>query len=438
MSLNSGLNPKEEIQKHYDKRYDVSVFGNIYDPVMQEIRDPEQLDYSIYGFFNYQPYLEGCDATFKFFEMMAKQSPTHGSCIRNIGNYAMGGGFVVERKGDGFSDTKEKPVSDLEKKEYKDFIMSWTTTDLLMEAEEAIYNSLKVWGTAYLECIISKSAGKEFITYKAHDADRCRYMLNDPDSPQQYVLISPLWTPYYLSRHAPAIVPEYPYFSNEENGVRRTMIVLKNKVVGRTWYGEPDSRQSMYFQYLEYQTGKYTVKGYARGWTAKFFLEIEGDPGDKPSNEEMDAKMKQQFTNDGDEGKIALLRVRPIDGKQAFIHEFQPNTDHEFHESNVATAESQIYKSHQWHPTLSQKTAGSLGNSTEFKEVFKVTYFTTIKPIQNKILKPLRTLCDIAAEIMGYQNPNNLSLGLQSLFADMLIEEAQSEKQAQAPPQNAN
>lgn len=428
----SGFNPKTDNLQYGG----VSALASVYNPIAEEIRDPDNYRYTFAGgLYSYIPYLDRGDATFKFFERMGRLSPTHGSCIKNIRTFAFGGGLVVNRKSDGFSDFEKTVVSDAEKTIFRDWVKSWTDTNNLLLTAEKIYGSFKTWGGSWLECIVTTVAGQKYITYKNHDYDRGRFYA-DPDSENltKYVLISPSFSPLFLSKNPPQIVPVYPAFTNEVNGVKRTIIHLKNETVGRTWYGEPDSVMALYFEYLEYQLGRYTVEGYNLDWVAKVFFETFGDAEDTVAKAMFDEAIMQCFTNQGTRKKSVMHKRSQVDAEPTKVHEFSANTNEKFHESMSNIAAEQIYKAHDWHPMFSQKTAGSMGNSQEFREVFKMKYYTVIKPVQDKIFTAINTVLAIAEKELGYDNAAGLALGCDSLFMNLLLDETAVTNTAAAQP----
>jgi len=407
-----------------------SAIGDIPSPLRDELRDLD-IARMAYSIIPYQPFFEGGDASLKFFERMRTLSPTHGSCIETISKYVLGGEIeITNRKLPGLAqtDAEKLPVSDSERNAYIEFIQRFTDFQQLHSQLAKIYDNYKTYGNAFIEIVMSEVAGERSVKFHVHDADTCRYLLTDPNEPR-IVLISPLWTTSYIIRNTPNSVPLYPNQTVDANGSRRTIIHLTNDVVGRDWYGLPDSIMGLYFIYLEYQQGRFTVDGYANDWIPRVFFELcedlEGDSDSlaSDSTDEFEEALLNTFTNRGSDKKSVMYRVRaPGSSEKTEVHEFAANTNEKFHQAMGDIAESQVYKAHDWHPMLNQKTQGSLGNAGEFQQVFRLKFHTVIFPLQKTILAPMQQALKLAEEWLGFQNPNGTTIGLTNIFANLLLD----------------
>jgi hypothetical protein len=413
-------NPKTEMQKQLDADCFISSLGNVYSPIAEEIRDKDRIGY-VAGGIRYVPFLEGGDATLRFFSKMRQLSPTHGGCIESIGKYCFGGDVRIVRQNDGFANTQadEQEVSEAEFNTYIEFLRRWTTGNDLVKAEKFLYQSWKTWGNAGIEVVRYRVAGIPYFKMYLHAGDTFRYMLTEDFEPNR-VFISPDWSPYYLSKYPPTTLPTYPEFWEMADGTERSFIHVKNEVVERQWYGMPDSTHGLYYAYTEFQQGIYNTRGYDQSFTPSVFMQTFGDTTDVEGKIKLDEAFDSSFTNLGKAKKL-IHRLVDIDVPTPFIHEFRDNSSHEFHEATAAIAEAQIIKAHDWHPVLFMKTPGAMGGSQEFMEIFEVKNISVIKPIQNAILSPLRTVCDIAAEWLGFDQ-NRLTIGAVSPF-EMLVQQ---------------
>jgi len=405
------------------RRNKASALCDVWSPIADELRDPKD-SILAYRILPYVPFFEGGDASLKFFERMRTLSTTQGSCIDSIKSYALGGDFdVIRNKIPGLAQTEAEmvEVSAAERASYVDFILSFTDFAKLMVDANAILENKKTYGNVFYEVVKTEVAGQRSIHFHVHDCDECRFLITGINE-HRVVLVSPSWTWDYLSKYTPRPVPMYPAEMVEEDGTVRTMIHVKNYVVGRPWYGLPDSVQSLYYQYLEYQQGRFTVDGYANDWTAKVFIETEGDDEDEDDDDSLDLALIDTFTNKGDNKKSFVLRNRTPGMAKTEITQFQPNTNEKFHEAMGTISEKQIIKSHNWHPILFMDTREGLGGNSgsKFLEVFRNKYYTVIKPAQEETLEPIRMALKIAQEWLGYANPDSLTLGLTNIFKQML------------------
>jgi hypothetical protein len=271
-------------------------------------------------------------------------------------------------------------------------------------------------------------AGEKRASLISHDATTFRYLATvDPSI--KIGLLSPSFKSQYLYDNEPRVIPMYPDFDEQERGVRRTLIHIKNEFVGRNYYGLPNSIGSLMYQFLEYQQGKYTVEGYANDWTAKLFIEasVMGEPDGELDEEGFGEAIQQSFSNAG-QGKKILFRAKPEGLTETRIHEFQNNTNEAFHKTMGEIAEDKIIASHDWHPVLNSKTAGSLGGSTEFDTIYRQKYTSVIMPFQNVLANTIALCFANLSEFYNY-DLQGLSLG----FANMLQDYLDSNQQQNVP-----
>ena len=400
------------------------AFGSIADPLMEEIADVDTF-VNLSRDMGYVPYYQDGDRALSLFKKLRRFSPTHGAIINSQKRFATGQGVGVA-------------VNEDESEDFTEFLNSWARSqdaeagefDLLDNVAEQIHDNLKTYGNAYLEVVVTTIAGEKFVTFKIHDADKCRY-LADGMMNFEVILISPVWSRAYLSKHHPAPLPVYPMFTDEQGGmIQRTIIHVKNETLGREIYGEMDSLSGLYFHYLGLQLGAYTVEGYDSEWVAQFFIETVGDPEDDTDTDGFDEAMAQTFSRKGTERKRVMHRHRGRDTEPTKIHEFAKNSDHDFHKTMGEIADSRTFKAHDWHPVLMESTAGSLGQGNEFNNVFKAKYHTVIKPQQRKINKVLNKLVRIVADVFDYELPKGAKLELRQPFPELL-----NEKQKVTPQQ---
>ena len=181
--------------------------------------------------------------------------------------------------------------------------------------------------------------------------------------------------------------------------------------------------------------GDFGTRGYANDFTAKVFIEVVDDYSDEEldnmedyedDNSEFDKAIDEVFTNKGPDQKRVLKRSRGINTEPAFVHEFKGNTDHEFHLFMSELTEKQIYKNTGWHPLLSVSTSGKLGVSTEFKQILRLKYNTTLRRRRRRLSNVADLICEEVAEFLGGEGieiTKNYSITTMNIFKDMLKED---------------
>jgi hypothetical protein len=127
------------------------------------------------------------------------------------------------------------------------------------------------------------------------------------------------------------------------------------------------------------------------------------------------------FTNRRDGAKPPLMILRggttgegqPL---KSNITQLSPNTGEGFHEAMKAINQAQILKCNEWHSSLIEKSAGSLGNESAFTQIAMQVDATVITPLQEKALKPYREFLKVLEQWVGYQNSEGITIGLRSVF----------------------
>ncbi len=403
-----------------------SVGDYICDPVTDEIRDYDTAKTLAYNKFPIVPFFDGADATLRFFRKMKEQSPTHGACIDRIGVFTFGGGLkVVKKKRAGFVlQTEDGTVSDPEANQFIDFVESLNPEmdgeTILTEMWQS-HENLKTYGNYFLRVDMVEIAGSRFVFFKVLDCENVRYKLTNKGE-KKVLLVSPLWTWDYLTREAPEYLPVYPNIERTGRGTKTTVIHVRNNVVSRQWYGMPDSFPSLRYQLLEAQQGQYSTENYANDFIPRTIIEIEADT-EKDGSDGFQAAIDQTFTNKAKDKKRLVIRRRLPDEKEMKIHESKPNTDHLFHVGMSEEAERQIVKSHGFHKVLlGSPTAGKLGQTQEFQQVYRHVNFTTIRAYRNELLAGWHTAINLADSFVNGNGTvtETMSISFQDLFEDYL------------------
>lgn len=398
-----------------------SAMGDIVNPVDDEVKDLEQLKRTFQEF-PIIPFYQDGDCTLAFFRKLKTLAPTHGAVVRNVKDFCIAGGFVVaKRKRKGFkgSDIVFDPDSS-EHNEFIDFLegVDIDCEKLLSEVEGGIDN-YKTYGNAFIRCDLIEAGDVRKVVISNIDCEKCRYQLPF-DGVNETILVSDKWTFDYLQEHAPDFVQTFPNWTDYRNGKRSSIIHVKNKVAGRDWYGEPDAIASLYSQTLEVQIGEYGVEGYANDFSGRTFFEFVADEED--NDDDFEENAEKVFTRRG-QGRRLLFKRRLEGDAPTTVHEFKPNTEHEFHETMSNLSERQIVKAHNWHTVLMTSTQGSLGQGNEFATIYEIKYKTVIRPTQDKIVSPYDTFIQFAAEWLNDKRVQGKSLRLANLFESEEIEE---------------
>lgn len=420
----------------------LSTYG---DPIADELKNLPAVSLMYRGF-PVIPFLDEGDATLHFLRKMRELSPTQGSCHNNIKDYVMGGQFyVTSKKKPGFAhpDVVDVPASVSDHDYMVDFIENLSadfTTQKFFQIGEAIYDEYRGAGHGWLKVEFITVGSTKQVNFEVIDAEKGRYI--NPHKMQfglgvDTVLIS---SSRFTSgtEEQLELIAEYPNTTDYGGGRSATVIPFSRKVSGRDWYGLPEHIQCLYYQFLDVQCGEYITEGYANGWTGKVFFETVMDDEDETDDDAFVDEVEYLFTNKG-EGRRFLVRNRLVSDEETKVHEFADDTTHESHTAYSSVAERQIIKSNNWSSILMNiPQPGKLGQSQEFKDIFKIKYFTVIRPLQNKVCDVLNTGLELAADFLGDKRAAGFGVMLNNLFADLLKVEKEEGQTKTAPKTDEN
>lgn len=429
--------PKDVIRSEFYRQQE-QRFSYISNPIDKELRDIERHRQHHYTAYPYIPFMGQGDAMLYFLQHLRMLSPTHSGIITSIRDFVLGGELEVIMKASkrpGFVRRAEQEIETniSQFNEYIDYLEAKGLTGTqLMQVLERAYDNYKTYGNAFIELVIARTDGQTGAQLHVHDMDQVRYYATLPGQ-QRMLMVSPKWTEEFLIRHAPQFVPLYPNFIEDEFGATRTMLHIKNVLTTYDWYGMPDWLGGLYFAYNELQLGEYSTAGYANDWIGKLLIEFEADADlqegeetdsiDMPTSEDMTfvRQMERVFTNKGNGEKQSVLwRRRPIGADPTFVHEFKIETNEKFHQATTEIDEGQLFKAHNWHPSLMIAISGKLGTTNEIKELIQYKQETVVRRIQNKLMQGLNVLLDEVATFDNQPAMRGYGLRLSNVFIDML------------------
>ena len=420
------------------------------DPIGDEIRDASETTL-FYETFPLVPFHDNSDATLIFLRKMAEQSPTHGSCIDTISDYAIGGEFDVVNKSIAGVFNTSKYVEEVSQEvllKYISFIESLSPSYgacSMLEIAEKAYQNLQIYGNIFLKIDLVTIAGKKFANFCVVDCEEARYLAQ---SSRNEIMISKSFTRQFILDNKFEIVPRWPYTQQNGNTIS-TMLHFKITKVMRPYYGLPRSFQSIRYQFLETQNAIFINEGFASDFTLRAFFEFVGNSNsENPDMYKSDLDFIQAISqfyrrDSGKNVRRVLYRTRANGEQPTTVKEFRRNLDYSFNESVSKETQHQIIKSHNWHPVLiGTSTAGKLGQTKEIPELTKLKTKTTVKKIQNSINNIINQALEIAGEFVGSDLPKSYSLGLREVYDDIFPEaalrgiktQANNESKVDAPP----
>lgn len=402
--------------------------------IMQGLQSPLQDEFkdgdfsSVRTIFDYVPFMDCGDATLRILRDLSQLSPTQAACVNSKLEYATGGGLGFIKKVDNVfkrQNNKEAIITDSEHDEYAGFLGSVIDVDTLLSKIQKQGKNQLIYGNSVLEIVLTDTIGYKGGSINVYDAAMFRYKRESGQILTNKCYLSQRWDYSYIARNRSKVVEYavYPAFSEHEDGTFRSIIHVKDDALYRNWYGLPTSFSGIYFQFMEYQLGKYSTRGYENFWLPAAFIETYDMPleTDPERVEEEGKQLMQQlsniYTNRGDGAKLPIVfRMAGAGTTPSNITQFSPQTHENFHVAMKDIAQSQILKSHGWHSSLLEKTVGSIGNNSENADLAMITDKTVIKPFQSKILFAFQTAIKEIETWVGYNNPSGLTIDLKSVF----------------------
>ena len=431
-AVENGTNLKQDLLQSARRRVSAILeFDNPVSPIPEQIRDPEEYRRLFGGIERlFVPYAGNDRYTahglLDFLYNLAEISPTQSGVIEKKQRYAFGGKVKIVSRQDPEFDLGETPeVPPQEQKKFlQDFlplIEIYDNSGQRVSVRDLARYQLaddERCGNFYFEICMTQVRGVKTFKVYTHDPRFCTYVVT-PKGAQRYIAVSPIWTLDYLLRHPPAVLPLYPTFE-KEGGVQRTIVHVKNGNLA--WYGRPGSVASVLDQFLEFQNADYKVKHTHTNFVGQALIEVEGAPGTPTIVNDVQARdqgfddasvqFAHNFSNVASNPQRVLLMERPMGAKEAFVHEFKPNTQEQWFRFSGEDARDNILKSHGGFPKMLFLGEGASGFSTDmFLDQFEVYEATTNTDIQTEFAAAINDIIFKEA-VKFFERPDMEDLGI--------------------------
>lgn len=340
---------------------------------------------------------------------MYESCNSHRACIETKADYATRGGFgLVKGKGHSVLKTKTIASETSIEDDVIDFAAAWMENvnengqTLLAIAHEMVVN-LEATGNVFLELVRGGTGNETFFSVYNHHANSCLYALNEDDS-VTHVYVSSDWSEDYTSKNPPVKLPVYPRWENI-NGAERCVVHLKSYSIGRDYYGLPMFIAAFKENLMEYEITDYNLEEFFAGFMPKVYMMFMGANGWEPQQKHTFMEGVQNTYTKQDKGQIAqrvMVHVEESETLKPFIHEFNNASKEGDFRFLKESATNAIHKAHRWHPVLAgELVAAGFDDGKKFKTIFEIYNETTIRPLQEKILKVLNVVFSEAAQFTG-------------------------------------
>lgn len=430
--------PKKEMRKR--RNFRMPVLFELKDPIPEEIRDGSELQNLIENL-KLVPYAGGDKytghSTLYWYLMTAKLSPTNGSAIAKLANYAVGGRAIFVRTEDPEYDIGEeaKPLSLQEKLGYQDGLKKFIEFESgVRNYHRLLVHGLKSQGNAWVEMSIAKRLGQIRVHLRYVRQTHVMYLRTKPDE-MKLAAISPIWTEEFLKKNPPQIIPLYPNFA-DGGGVQKTLFHLKNG--DNNWYGRPDSQSADLYKYREVQDAMYVVKQAANNFTGQLILEVEDD-GQDPAIDESGAwqsgfdsfadRVIENFTQRGNDPMSVFVTSRPTGARPMFAFQVSPNTNQNWYKETGAMAEQYILGAHGCTLRFMGKDVSNGFSTDAFVSDYVMNMEPTINDLRTTVMVFSNQIISVAWEAVGRMDLNGISLSFKSPIQSQIEDYKASQKQ---------
>ncbi len=384
----TATNPKQDLWTRSSRSKSAMSLFDVQNPILEECKDDRKME----GFFKRWPFvpyagnrLQSGHKLLSFYTMLYKLSPTHGACINKKTAYSVGGRVKIVRALDPTwnipSDNVD--VSTADQIRYRDSINQYIDfKDGLQSFHRTICNNFQAIGEAYVEMSVSTVMGQTKISCKVHGRENV--LPGDIEDLSFDVYgISKQWDEDYLKTHDPRLVPAYPEFTQDEDGVLHTMFFLKNG--DAKYHGRPASESADIYKYREVQDSIYVTKQAANSFTGTMIIEVEGgEVTDAIDNEGAQAagfedfasQFQDNYSQKSDRPQGVVLTERPFGSTPMKVEQIKPNTNERFYDVMGDRAIGYITRAHNVTPRfIGQESSNGFSDNAYLQD-----YLTNVEP----------------------------------------------------------
>lgn len=292
---------------------------------------------------------------------LARKSPVHRALINSKTFYITGESFITE------NDRLNKFLD--ESNEQEDF--------------RAVHNKLVrdklQGGNAYWQLHWTDKAG---LVKSFHiDYTKCR-LSKEGDS----ILIHPNWRLYHNTKKDTVTIPLFPNFI-KKNGVKVSMVHIKEYEPEFTYYGIPSSVASLDSAGIAYKTNKWNLSRLDNDFKTSGILIIDADFSDEDAAE-FDKDFDNEFIGEGKQGKVLKVTKNVGEGREGtkFVPVSQMSEGDWIKLHELSTDELVI--AHNWYRSISGLAQeGKLGSTQEIRNEYTLALNTVTTSEQKSLLR---------------------------------------------------
>lgn len=361
-------------------------------------------------------------------------SPSQGSCINDIVNYAFSGDIdLVKSSKPGLKLEKSGEMNDSEKVDYCTKLESLGISSLLEigRLSKMKGRHKKISGNSYLYVKVVTINGESKVSFKVYHT-LCGMILKkkkDTD-PTTIVLANDFTSTTLKDKDKRKLVRVYPDVNISGAGkVFETVFHLKANEEESDIYAMPDSLQTLRWQYIESALADLSCKISGTEFVAKQLLVMPGpDPATDGTGDDnqkskflrMTHSLRDLMTNEGHNAKSLGIIQSPFGSDMPELHNLEVNRDSAWFKCQMEIASNYIYAAHRHNKQLTgMSTATSnIGGNVIFDLSVKFNH-TVVKPIQAQCENEWLEIMDWIMSVTG----NEAYKGVRFKFNDNIKEQ---------------
>lgn len=325
---------------------------------------------------------------------------THEACITTKKDFCAGNGF---------HDLKARP--------FDQAILDWFKSMNLnnqscLKLLKQMFEGKFTFGNVPIELVRFTVAGKPKLFLYVHSLRDWRLGKPDKDGFVRYAIHSPFFShrgqlnqdEIKASRRVNLYNPQRrqrDVWSKGDNGEERTLIWLKNDVVGFPFYGLPESVASTIFSILEYKGGRYNLDNFDNNMVVGALLALKGNLSQQEANR-IGKDIIKSHTGDGKRGRVAVVASEEGIDSSSF-HPFDTQKDGSYTTADALWTQK-IILAHKWDAVLAGIVSPStLGKGSGFlSKIIEHKLNTVIKPERQDLIEEVWShIFTIAEEWLG-------------------------------------
>lgn len=372
---------------------------------------PEQIeevkDLFTYKFLDYKPF--GSDNLFpQALAALYRKSIPLRSIINSIVTFTVSGGFKVDET----NVVAQEFIDNINDNETADDVFSKYLLDK------------KLTGNGWIQIVKDKET--TFVKIYHIQSVKCRLSKKGDEC-----IIHPDWANYTKQDQNAIVIPIYPVFVDDKDGVQKSMLQLIDYEPDFEWYGVPPFIAAMDAAAIGYKTNKWNVSRLDNSFQSSGILLVDGNMTDEKAQELVD-DVNANLTGEGNQGKLlTIVKKLGNDGKGTSFTPINSNNEGDWINLHNQSNDDLVLAMG-WKKSMAGITESTGFDTNRIINDYEVLKSTTILKEQNIFIKALKRVTkdlNIELDDLSINNVSPVSL-LTKLTADKFTRKWEARKLA--------